>query len=223
MIKGEIQVYRYNPNVDINPYYQRFLLNFESHYRITDVLIEIIKKYEIDISFETSCQSGVCGLCGVMLNHNPVLMCKEPATENMLIEPLKNFVIVKDLVINRNPYQNQFNQYQFYVVEESRNKKYSLHNKENHTEDMKIASRCARCFCCVAHCPVYSKNPDFFAGPAAFALEAYYVFHPYDCLDRRQIINKMGIKACLECGKCSSVCSFNSNPLKLIQEMKKLL
>lgn len=97
-MEGKIQVYRYSPTIDDNPYYQEYRLNFDPKYRVVDVLMEIIKKYKIDISFEISCQAGVCGLCAIMLNHKPVLMCKEPVSENMLIEPLRNFGVVKNFI-----------------------------------------------------------------------------------------------------------------------------
>lgn len=223
MIEGKIQVYRYNPTIDNNPYYQEYRLNFDPKYRVVDVLMEIIKKYKIDISFEISCQSGVCGLCAIMLNHKPVLMCKETVSKNMLIEPLRNFGVVKDLIINRKLYQNQLNKYDLFLVEKSRNSNQPLGSKEAYAEKIKLASRCTRCFCCVANCPIFSKYPDSFAGPTAFVLEAYYIFHPHDNhLDRRQIIDKMGIELCIECGKCSDICPFNVNPMKLIKEIKNI-
>jgi len=222
-MEGKIQVYQYNPIIDNKPYYQEYRLNFDPKYRVVDILIEIIKKYKIDISFETSCQAGVCGLCAIMLNQNPVLMCKEPVSEYMLIEPLRNFSVVKDLIINRKLYQNELKRCSLFLVEKSRGGNQLLDTKRRaYTEKMKLASRCTRCFCCVAICPIFSKYPDYFAGPTAFVLEAYYIFHPYDHLNRRLIIDKMGIALCIECGKCIDVCHFNVNPMKLIKEIKNI-
>lgn len=221
-MKGEIQVYRYNPAIDDSPYYQKFILNFDYKYRVADILSEIMKEFKEDISFEISCQAGVCGLCAIMLNSKPVLMCKEPVSKNMVIEPLKNFIVVKDLIINRNPYQSQLNQYKLFLVDKSGNGTFLKVNKKNYIQEIKLASRCARCFCCVANCPIYSKYPNCFAGPTAFVLESYFIFHPYDYLDRRKIIDKMGIKLCIECGKCSEICPFNVNPMKLIKIIKNL-
>lgn len=222
MINVKIQIYKYNPIADSVPYYSKYKLKCNPRFRIIDILNEIIKLYKIDISFELSCQSGVCGLCAIMLNRKPVLMCKEPVLENMLIEPLDNFKVVKDLIIDRRPYQDRLKRYKLFLVKDLIKKIEKDIPKQITMKNIKASSRCTRCFSCLSVCPVFSKDPDSFAGPTAFVLAAYYIFHPNDQLDRKEIIIGMGIESCIECGKCSEVCNFDVNPLYLIREIKKL-
>ena len=69
--------------------------------RILDALLFIQENLEPDLAFRWNCGEGVCGSCAGEVDGKPVLMCKTEIMENMQnirIEPLKVFPVIKDLV-----------------------------------------------------------------------------------------------------------------------------
>jgi succinate dehydrogenase/fumarate reductase iron-sulfur protein len=220
-MKGEAKVLRYNPQKDKEPYYQIYQFVFEKGMTALDVLNQIYEEQDSTLGYSYCCRNGHCGMCGVSVNKKPVLLCKQAALPNMVIDPLQNISVVKDLIINREEYERKLPKLRLFLERQCKASHEPEHIDMKKFEKFKTASRCVECFSCISICPVYKNNPHTFKGPAAYALEARHFFDPRDEQNRSLLLKSEGIDLCSECGLCSKVCPHKVEPSGLIKTMKE--
>jgi len=226
MHTSSVKVFRFNPTIDKEPYFQDYLVKYDSNWTVLDVLLWIRENRDPSLSFEYCCRNGKCGLCSVMVNKKPVLACGELASQEMLIEPLENLTVVKDLIVDRTTYNRKLAKLRLFLEREKEKSEMSYCMEKidmDLFELFKIASRCIKCLSCVSVCPVYKNNEHNFMGPTALVLEARYLFDHRDKLNREVIIRKQGIMNCIECNRCSEVCPQDLDPMKIIKKMKEIV
>ena len=102
--KMKITVLRYRPEEDKEPWTQSFEVEYTHEMSLLEALNIIKDTQEPTLSFRWSCRMAICGSCGMMVNGTPKLACKtflrDYAGQEMLIEPLANFPIERDLVVD---------------------------------------------------------------------------------------------------------------------------
>ena len=102
--KCNVKIFRFNPLIDKTPSYGTYEVEFEKGDRILDVLLRVREDLGQDVAFRWSCKNRICGSCSVLVNGKPKLLCWDEAQSEMIIDPLPNFPIIKDLVIDRSDY-----------------------------------------------------------------------------------------------------------------------
>ena len=220
-MKGSAHIYRYNPLIDREARFQDYSFTYFAGMTALDVLNQIYEQQDATLAYSACCRSGHCGICGALVNGRSALLCKCPATQEITLEPLHNFPVQKDLIVDRSSYEEHRAALRLFLereheYEESAPEPVSLPAFEK----FKVASRCIECYCCVSECPSFAKNPHGFAGPAAIALEARHAYDPRDEQNRSLILKSMGLAACIECGKCSKVCPHGVDPLGIIRDLR---
>ena len=60
-----------------------------------------------DLAYRWFCGSKMCGTCAVRMNGREVLACWEAVEPDMTIEPLRNLPVVRDLVVDRAPFERK--------------------------------------------------------------------------------------------------------------------
>ena len=78
---------------------------------VLEALINIKEKQDPTLSFTCSCRSSICGACAVRVNGNAELSCeilvenllKRYNTDTLEIEPLGNFRVIRDLIVDWDP------------------------------------------------------------------------------------------------------------------------
>src|SRR6266545_4075927 len=106
-----LEILRYRPEEEAEPIYQRYEVPFRKDWVILDALNYIKDNLDGTLSYRWSCRMGVCGSCGMMVNGTPVLTCAT-FMEKFLpgpirVEPLANFPVVRDLVIEMSDFMNK--------------------------------------------------------------------------------------------------------------------
>lgn len=100
--KFRVSVYHFDPQVDAAPYYSRYEVDMGDKVKVLDVLKHIYHNCDGELAFRSSCGIGKCGCCGVRVNGKPVLACREyTGKKDILIEPLANYPVIKDLIVDR--------------------------------------------------------------------------------------------------------------------------
>lgn len=228
----KISVLRYHPETDTEPHFQEFEVPYIHETSVLEALNYIKDFLEPELSFRWSCRMAVCGSCGMMVNGVPHLACKTflrdyDNTKVMKIEPLANFPIERDLVVDISDMIEKIERVKPYIIPSEENKNKPLTEGYIQTpQQMELYrqfSQCINCGCCYAACPQYKLNPDFI-GPAALTLLYRYNIDSRDAgaRERLKIMSQdEGVWSCTFVGYCSEVCPKHVDPASAIQLGKK--
>ena len=147
--------------------FQDFQVPYQKWMRVLDVLNWVAENEATDLAYRWFCGSKMCGTCGVRVNGREVLACWEAAEPVMTIEPLRNLPVIRDLVVDRTPYENKVASLEPWL---ERNEPYLRFPEPLNHKQMKDPSKaldCISCMCCYSACPVIGLgNLTDFAGPA---------------------------------------------------------
>jgi fumarate reductase iron-sulfur subunit len=140
------------------------------------------------------------------------------------VEPLANFPVVRDLVIEMSDFMNKLPKVLPWIVtdEERPLAEGEYRQTPAQLEDYKQYSMCINCMLCYAACPVYGLDSHFI-GPAAIALAQRYNLDSRDrgAAQRREVLSQHeGIWGCTFVGECTRVCPKHVDPAGAIQRYK---
>ena len=99
-----IKVKRFNPEESEDSYYQDYSVDVADDSTILDSLIKIREQQDGTLSLRCSCRASICGSCSMRVNGSAKLVCKtrvkevSPDGEQIIVEPMGNFTVIKDLV-----------------------------------------------------------------------------------------------------------------------------
>lgn len=182
------------------------------------VLIEIKTNQDNTLTFRCGCKSGVCGSCAVRVNGIEKLACKTKINENDLIEPIKNTLILKDLVVDVSHETLLIEKIKSYIEEVE-----EINITQNDIKKIDIQSNCILCNSCYSSCPVYDVNKEFL-GPFALTRALRYIndkksSYNGNILDSIQL---NGIWDCTLCSACTLVCPQSIDPKADIMQLQNI-
>jgi fumarate reductase iron-sulfur subunit len=223
-----LEVFRYLPDQDARPRFQTYTVPFREDWVVLDALNHIKDHIDGTLSYRWSCRMGVCGSCGMMVNGEPKLTCaaflKDYYPKTIRVEPLNNFPVIRDLVINLDDFLHKLKEVKTWLIPK-REKPVSEGEYLQSPEQLaqyKQYSMCINCMLCYAACPVY-QNDEHFLGPALIALAQRYNHDSRDHghEDRYDAIwTSEGVWDCTFVGECSVVCPKHVDPAGAIQQAK---
>jgi len=162
------------------------------------------------------------------VNGEPKLTCatflSEYAPGPIQVAPLRNFPIVRDLVIEMGDFMRKLPEVKPWIV---RKQEKPLAEGEylqtpDQLDEYKQFSMCINCLVCYAACPVVGLDPKFL-GPAAIALAQRYNLDSRDegAAERMEVLSQHeGIWGCTFVGECTKVCPKHVDPAGAIQRYK---
>ncbi|PYR99741.1 MAG: succinate dehydrogenase/fumarate reductase iron-sulfur subunit [Acidobacteria bacterium] len=226
--KITLEVARYDPERHTEPTFEKYEVPFRKDWVILDALNYIKDRLDGSLSYRWSCRTGICGSCGMMVDGEPKLTCatflSSYAPGPVRVEALRNFPIVRDLVIEMTDFMVKLKKVKPWIVRE--NEKPISQGEYLQTpeqlENYKQFSMCINCLLCYAACPVYGLD-NLFTGPAAIALAQRYNLDSRDvgARERREILSDHeGIWGCTFVGECTEVCPKHVDPAGAIQQYK---
>jgi fumarate reductase (CoM/CoB) subunit B len=219
--RAKLTIFRYNPEEDESPYYEVYEVPFESGRTVLDALNYIYENYDGSLAYVYGCRYGFCGSCALKVNEEPVLICRELATKEMRLEPLDNFPVVRDLVVNREGFEGKIRGIQPFLQRINLPEKEPEVLRPSQFEAFRLVSRCIGCLGCTSSCPVVSEDMYEYSGPALMVELARYAFDPRDEGDRVTTAYFEGLYNCTGCGKCKEVCPYEIDIPKLVIEKIK--
>lgn len=95
-----VKCFRYNPAEDRESHFETYEVPFREHLSVLNVLEYISRNLDPSLGYVSYCRHGICGECKVKVNGKNVLACKVPATRSLLIEPVSQERVVRDLIIS---------------------------------------------------------------------------------------------------------------------------
>lgn len=187
---------------------QAFQVPYVKSMRVLDALNYIAENQAPDLAYRWLCGSKMCGTCGVRINGKEGLACWEAATPGMVIEPLRNLPVIRDLVVDRTPFEARVASYEPWIV---RDAPYPGFPEPLSHKEIKHTSKtldCIGCMSCYSACPVIGLGDlTKFAGPAPLVQLAQSALDPRNSEDKvRTMLADVDVYSCLSCYKCEEVC-----------------
>jgi succinate dehydrogenase / fumarate reductase iron-sulfur subunit len=204
-----IKVMRFNPNRKESPHQQNFKIRGVEGEKVTYGLTEIYRKHDPSLSYIFGCRTGHCGLCGMMINGEPKLACRENLGEEIELKPLEGLPVIKDLVVDREAVFRKINERISEIINLSGFRPFALDSKlQLSPEAFLDKTNCLLCLCCLAVCPCCEKEKEgLIYLPLEFLLLDMMNF--VGIVDKekgRNALEKMGLGACTKCKKCQRAC-----------------
>ena len=223
----ELEVLRYDPEVDEKPRFQRYTVPCKSDWVVLDALNHVKAQQDPTLSYRWSCHMAVCGSCGMMVNGEPKLACKaflRNYTGVIRVEPLAHFPIERDLVTVIDDFMDKLKRVRPYLIpkEEKSLEAGEYRQTPAQLKKYKQYTQCIKGMLCYAACPEYGLIPQFI-GPAAITLAHRYNQDSRDGgREQRQeeIATSEGVWECSFAGACSEVCPEHVDPASALQQVK---
>lgn len=207
----KLKVFRFDPEVDKEPYYSDYTVKAEPWERILDCLNRVKWEQDGTISYRMSCAHGVCGSDAMKINGRCALACqklvKDYHGDEVVIEPLPTFKVLKDLIVDLDIFFERVDWISPYLIAGAPPEKERIQSPEQ-AKKMGESIRCILCACCVGACPVSNEN-DKYLGPAALVQAFRRIFDSRD-EEKQQRLQQVdypdGCWACVNHYECTRVC-----------------
>lgn len=225
----KLRIFRYNPEVDKKPHYETYKIEAEPTDRVLD-LLEHVKAY-IDgtLTFRRSCAHGICGSDAMRINGVNYLACKvlvkDIGSTKITIEPLLGLSVIKDLIVDMEPFFDQFRSVMPYLVNNETPPKAERQQSIEERERFDDTTKCILCAACTTSCPSYWAN-DKYVGPAAIVNAHRFIFDSRDraAVERLKILNdQFGVYRCHTIFNCTLACPREIQITTAIGEVKKAI
>jgi succinate dehydrogenase / fumarate reductase iron-sulfur subunit len=229
-MKITLKIYRFNPQTEIHPHYDSFQIQANRNERLLDCLNRVRQTQDSTLAFRMSCAHGICGSDGLTVNGQTVLACQKlvkdfDTDKEILVEPLRYFSVVKDLVVDLDPFFDRIKSIapkplHGTAIFPLKERIQTVEERSRYDDALK----CILCGCCYSACPVLTEQDDEFLGPAAVLRAQRYIYDTRvsDAEERLAILKKPhGIWGCKSYYMCTLVCPKNIKVTASIVKTKK--
>ena len=162
-----------------------FEIEPKPHMSVLEALFQIQDETDSTLAFRYSCRGAVCGSCAMLINKKQRLACRTQVSEivgekvlmistfgplakpefkignEILIEPLPNLPLIKDLIVDMKPFFKHYGSVKPWFDIENTNPQVSLMSQEETKKLDKYAS-CILCGLCYGSCPVSARDKELF-------------------------------------------------------------
>jgi succinate dehydrogenase / fumarate reductase iron-sulfur subunit len=228
------------------PHLERYEIEAAPSATVLDCLNQIKWQQDGSLAFRKNCRNTICGSCAIRINDRPALACKQTLQEELNlfgelplgdnagssnselpvvhIQPLQNFPVIKDLVVEMGEFWQNLAQVTPYL------KRATLATPEKEftqrpAERAKLSqvSNCILCGACYSDCNAKATAPEF-VGPHALAKAYRMLADTRDGMAAERLEqytqDLSGVWGCTRCFNCNSACPVEVAPLDQITRIK---
>jgi len=218
------------PAPQAEAYWQEFTVRVHGTDRVLDALHKVKWEQDGSLTFRRSCAHGVCGSDAMRINGRNRLACKTllkdlDPSKPITIEPIKGLPVVKDLVVDMEPFFASYREVMPFLVTAgnapTRERLQSPEERARYDD----TTKCILCACCTSSCPVFWNDGQYF-GPAAIVNAHRFIFDSRDAgaAQRLEILNdKEGVWRCRTTFNCTDACPRGIEVTKAIAEVKRAM
>jgi len=210
------------------PYYEQFTFESEDDGATVGTALMQISQ-NTDLKWEHSCLQKKCGACAMIINGKPALACDTRLSEcegqTVIVEPLRKFPVVRDLVVDRSAMSEKLKEMKAYPVSvRSQNSEDTLSAgqiRQMHKDDDTAfeASRCIQCGLCLEVCPNYHRE-GVFAGMSGMTPIAKLLAKD-DNRENHAVYRKYVYEGCGKSLACRNVCPAGIGMDKLLSRSNR--
>lgn len=226
-MKYTFRLLRYEPEKDEHPYFQDFVYESDENKTVLEALMDIRNEQDSSLSFRYSCREAICGSCAMVINGKFDLACRTTIgslkSSFIIIEPLPNLEIQKDLVVDMEPFWQALYKVKPYLCPDEKMKEKGHRIEDKEMEKIFQFVNCILCGCCYSVCPVVSRDSRYL-GPAALAKLYRFVKDPRDKRPFSAwagVDTEGGIWGCDQVFRCNEVCPKKVRPADGIEALRR--
>jgi succinate dehydrogenase / fumarate reductase iron-sulfur subunit len=222
------RIKRYDPDVDVKPHFEEYVLDLEPTDRVLDGLNEIKWQQDGTLTYRRSCAHGVCGSDAMRINGRNYLACKTLMKEfgrKITVEPLIGFTVIKDLVVDMDQFFASYKAVKPYLIAGDAPASEERLQTPEQLDRYDEATKCILCAACTTSCPITWTNENF-VGPAAIVNAARFIYDSRDegAPERLRILNtQSGVWRCRTIFNCTEACPRDIKVTNIIEDVKRTL
>jgi len=225
----KFRIFRFDPLQDEHPCFKDFLYETMEKKSLIEALMDIRNEQDCTLAFRYSCREAICGSCGMVVNGKFDLACRRDLgslhSSLIVIEPLPNLEIQKDLVVDMEPFWNALCKIEPYLYPAEKMEEKGFRIEEKEMERFFQFVNCILCGCCYSACPVVSRD-ERYLGPASLAKLYRFVKDPRDKRPYKtwsRVDAEGGAWGCDTVLKCNEVCPKSVRPADGIEGLRRKL
>jgi succinate dehydrogenase/fumarate reductase iron-sulfur protein len=206
----ELRIQRFDPEKK-KSYMSTFKVPIRRGTTLLDALMHVKDHLDDSLTFRHSCRMGICGSCAVNVNGKPMLACYTQVldlqADSLLIEPIATLPVIKDLVVDVEPFFETYKSIKFYLLRPEQDLKTPAELLQSPAELKKFwdLALCIKCSICNSACP--AAIDERFLGPSALTANFRFVSDSRDqgCPERLKPMAD-NIWLCTQCNSCTLFC-----------------
>ncbi len=221
----QLRIYRYNPETDKKPHYEKYTLEAEATDRVLDLLNQVKWYQDGTLAYRRSCAHGICGSDAVRINGVNRLACKvlvKDVGRKITVEPLLGMAVIKDLIVDMEPFFEQYRSVMPYFVNDEPPPEGERIQSPEQRARFDDTTKCILCAACTTSCPSFWASEEY-VGPAAMVQAHRFIYDSRDraAAERLQILNdRTGIWRCHDIFNCTDACPRDIEITKALGELK---
>ncbi len=227
-MRVHLRIKRFDPATDQKPYFKEYDVELDPTDRVLDGLNTI--KWELDgtLTYRRSCAHGVCGSDAMRINGRNRLACTllvRDAGTKLTIEPLLGLTVIKDLVVDMDPFFQKYRDIKPYLINDDPAPRTERLQSVAQRAIFDDTTKCILCAACTTSCPPFWANKEF-VGPASIVNAHRFIFDSRDhgAAERLAILNqKEGVWRCRTVFNCTDACPRHIKITEAIEDVKRAL
>ena len=223
-----LKIQRFDPQADAKPHWKEYDVDVEPTDRLLDALQQVKWYQDGTLAFRRSCAHGVCGSDALTINNVNRLACKVLMADlgsRVIVEPLRGFPIVKDLIVDMDPFFEKYRSVKPYLINYDPPPPTERYQDQEDRARIDDTTKCILCGACTGSCPSFWGNREY-VGPAAIVQAHRFIFDSRDqgANERLEILNdRNGVWRCRTVFNCVGACPREIDVTRAIGEVKKYL
>ncbi|MGD2205528.1 MAG: succinate dehydrogenase iron-sulfur subunit [Anaerolineae bacterium] len=223
-----LKIQRFNPEKDQKPHWEEYQVEVEPGDQLLDALHQVKWYQDGTLAFRRSCAHGICGSDAMTINSVNQLACKilmKDVGTKATIEPLRGFPVIKDLVVDMEPFFEKYRSVKPYFINYDPDPPVERYQSQAERERYNDTTKCILCGACTSSCPSFWGNHNY-VGPAAIVQAHRFIFDSRDqgANERLELLNdRDGVWRCRTIFNCVDACPREIDVTRAIGEVKKLL
>lgn len=212
------------------PTFETFTIQVNPDETVLDAIERIWAFHDRTLTFRHACHHSTCGACGMRVNGREKLTCITTIRSvtrdggTLRIEPLRNFPVLSDLVVDMGDLFVKMSQSRFESVAPLDQARLGYERRDQTSSESDAASErlvdCIECGLCISACPSSATDEEY-VGPAVLAgIHLMFGQSPSDrLLDLAD--HHTGLWRCHSAYECTFVCPAGVDPAWRIMDMRK--
>lgn len=212
MKEYRIKISRCNPEVDDKAILKEYKVPYIDQETVLEALQYVYEEVDSTLLFNYGCRYKVCGKCGIKINGKPSLACDTLLNDGMVLEPLDNLPVIRDLAVVRSGLIEPLRKHNI-VLSLVKEPEVAIQPPEFFQ-----LIKCNECLLCLSNCPVFGQNVGYIGPFFGVKLAELY----YDVRDNKRRLGELNslLDNCILCKQCDVDCPWNIDFSQISTKMK---